>query len=619
MNSPNVSFNEFSLGYSSVAPQQGILFVQGIFKRGPFEDPSDIITSFQQFIKIYGGYIVGETTVQKVEKMLSRGAALRVSRLGHYTDVTDKTTLDAVAAGMVNYTLLTFDADLVASNAINMNINAVAISTVNYATSSDNTMALVAAAIAAHAAVEDAYVIEPASGNIRQIIAYSTTGAALTIASAAVTGGASQANIISSNETKIVNSAGKDLFTIAAKHEGADYNNITVSIEEASNGVVGYFNLRITHALEPSMTELYENIVMTATTAAECHFLDDVLRNSYLVTVTYANVSALSGNLYPINGISVPLYNGSDGTAPADADVVGSSAGGTGFYAFDDYDDAMTMGCLETSFADATYLALTNYTAARKDLVAVVYIESSADPNTVITDRDSINFDTSYSSCITGEIGILDPDTSTEIEIDGIGEYMAAIAYAQRKWGYGAAAFGLEQGLLKNVLYVNNNYGSTGRQTDANLLQNRQINMIQMRNGSAVIWGNATGQRALDQTSFLNIRYYLIGVQKEIKPIAERFLGKLNIFSEWRKLYTAVDSILKRNKESDQFIYDYRYDGDQFATSLDALVVNSKTDVGLGKYKARVYIKPTPAMGEIAFDMIITETSVSFEEATELV
>ena len=51
------------------------------------------------------------------------------------------------------------------------------------------------------------------------------------------------------------------LFTIIPKYKGANYNNISVEVEAASNGdTTNYFNLSITHALESELDEYYENV-----------------------------------------------------------------------------------------------------------------------------------------------------------------------------------------------------------------------------------------------------------------------------------------------------------------------------------------------------------------------
>lgn len=93
---------------------------------------------------------------------------------------------------------LTFDAALVASNTINGYVGGNAISTVTYATSSDATMAAIAAQIAAQPGVKSATVTEVAAGttNDREIVVIPNDQVAgVPLTGWAVTNGASQAGI----------------------------------------------------------------------------------------------------------------------------------------------------------------------------------------------------------------------------------------------------------------------------------------------------------------------------------------------------------------------------------------------------------------------------------------
>lgn len=94
-------------------------------------------------------------------------------------------------------TVITFDAALVASNVVNGKIDGESIAAVTYATSSDATMAAVAAAIAAMPGVKSAAVVPAGAGLVRVIEVISTTRNAYNSATSfAVTGGASQAGIV---------------------------------------------------------------------------------------------------------------------------------------------------------------------------------------------------------------------------------------------------------------------------------------------------------------------------------------------------------------------------------------------------------------------------------------
>jgi len=97
-NSAQVKFSTDNQTQVVSTPAKGITFVLGQSEKGPFAKPSSIINTWAQFQEEYGGLISSSVAPLLVKRMLDKGAPLRFSRVGHYTTITDKTTLDAVKA-----------------------------------------------------------------------------------------------------------------------------------------------------------------------------------------------------------------------------------------------------------------------------------------------------------------------------------------------------------------------------------------------------------------------------------------------------------------------------------------------------------------------------------------
>ena len=97
------------------------------------------------------------------------------------------------AAPVAQIQTLTFDADLIADNVVNLDIDNVAISPVTYATSHDDTMAALASEIQSHDSVSAASVIGGAGSRVIQITA-AKAGIPFVVDNIEVTGGGSQAN-----------------------------------------------------------------------------------------------------------------------------------------------------------------------------------------------------------------------------------------------------------------------------------------------------------------------------------------------------------------------------------------------------------------------------------------
>jgi len=79
-------------------PSTGISFLMGRSERGPFADPKDIINTWSQFQKIYGGLLDYTDSIHKVQRILEKGGSIRFSRVGHYTTIGTASSLDAVKA-----------------------------------------------------------------------------------------------------------------------------------------------------------------------------------------------------------------------------------------------------------------------------------------------------------------------------------------------------------------------------------------------------------------------------------------------------------------------------------------------------------------------------------------
>lgn len=620
-NSPNTTFPEVDLTQGLTRPNSGISWVIGETLRGPINSPSKVIRSWTQFKRLYGGLIDGNDFPLDCKQALDGGSYLRVNKVSHYTDITDASAKDADKAGMIPYCFLKISAAFVASNSITFNINGVAIGTVAYATSSDNTLALLAASILAHSDVDYAEVIHagPLTTDDRQIIFYKNSATALTIASISVTGGASQPTMTITNETMIVDGNGANLFSLAPKYEGEDYNNFQLIISDASNGDANYFKLTIAHTEETDISDTYDNLKINGQpTASNSTYLNDAKRYNEFFDFTYQDLSSLTGQLRPRNG-TYGFIGGDDGGSIVDIDYIGDADALTGFHAFDNYDDARVLSTM--SYFDAEVASGgADYADNREDLVFIQHLpNASVSADDLVTDIEDTGIDSSYATFIAGGNKILHPTTSIETDIAEVGAYLANIAVAEKKFGYWRAIEGEETGIIKGSLGVVNNFGGPGRYEDANLLSNRGVNLAVLRGGKKMFWHNCTALKASSDLQNLNVRFFLIGLKKTLKPFLEKYVGKQNDPTTWKQIYLKVKPELEY-LEKVRAIHKggWRYEGDQFADTEDDYTTNLPADVQQGKYKAKLFLKIVAALQEIEFSLIITPLGVEFEVANEL-
>lgn len=76
---------------------KGIVGVLGVTERGPVNKPT-LIGSWLQYTRIFGGLIEDDDFPLLCRRALESGAKLKITRIAHYADITDATTIDGVIA-----------------------------------------------------------------------------------------------------------------------------------------------------------------------------------------------------------------------------------------------------------------------------------------------------------------------------------------------------------------------------------------------------------------------------------------------------------------------------------------------------------------------------------------
>jgi len=119
--------------------------------------------------------------------------------------------------------------------------------------------------------------------------------------------------------------------TVDGKYHGTYAQDLTVDVEEATNGDADYFNLSVKTS-DGLVLEIFPNLQVADDTAAD--FIEAVV-NAETGGSRYITVTDLGTTNRPDDQSVVPA-GGDDGiTSLAPADFVGDSAGGTGVHAFD--------------------------------------------------------------------------------------------------------------------------------------------------------------------------------------------------------------------------------------------------------------------------------------------
>lgn len=608
----NVNFKVTSDIIFPSTPLSGVSFVLLETERGPIADPKDLITSWAHFQKIFGGLKSNPKGTHLAKEILESGGILRVCRLGHYTDPTDAATLSAAKAVLQNKYLLTFDADLIIGNTIDLDIDGVAIGQVAFNTDNDTTMADLATALAAHANVSVAAIVTPAAGNVRSIIITpTTTKSVLVIDAITVASGASQAGGTASAISGIpVNAGTNPVFTAAMKYEGAFYNDIQILIVASSNGDPDAFDMHIQNTADSSFNETYTNLKIDGANSVNgLTFLKTPIESSDLLDFGYLDLSGFTAPVRPSNGTY--LFNeGSDGDAIVSADVVGDSAARTGLHAFDTYDEAYQMAYLD-GYTQSVSVAGAAYAANRKDLVFYTHLSNTYKTATTLkAERTATSIDTPYHAFFGGGVKGFNPLTSAKEDQDALGTIIGLAVQSDDLIGPWASFAGPNRGIVSGKTGVVNNFGSKASYADLNILANAQINMVINRAGRTMLWGNFTSQIKADPLSYLSILRFILYFKRRISPIVENFLEEPADFITLGDVAEAVSPVLQEALDNRAVSF-IDWVGDQGVTSYNDFQVNNQSDFLQGKLKAKLRFTPINSVQEFEVNLNLTADGVS--------
>jgi len=400
-----------------------------------------------------------------------------------------------------------------------------------------------------------------------------------------------------------------NLFSVQPKFHGADYNNFSIEIKAASNGNTGYWDMVITHSLEPELNETYINIkAFNKSTADNQDCLDEVKSMSQNFNFTYLDASAAT-LLIPAVAAASAFSGGVDPAGHVAGDYT------TAFTAFDGADDGLVMAVPEMD-ATALNAAGITYAANRQDLAFFAHLPNSiTTASGLASERTSIASNSKYGAMFGGGIKIREEKTLQEKSMSEMGDVLGVAAYVYNQFGQWYSLAGQTKGAVQDAIGVVNNFGTPASFADLNLLANSQINMMVQKNNIVQVSGNFSAQLENNQEKFLSVVMLVLWMKKTLKPILESYLEEPNDPITFQKIYYHLKPYLDRlASPAFRALYKYEYYGDQDASTLDDLQVNDPVDVQNGKYKINLKIWPIPSLQELTFNLMLVQGEGVFIE-----
>ena len=125
-----------------------------------------------------------------------------------------------------------------------------------------------------------------------------------------------------------------------------------------------------------------------------------------------------------------------------------------------------------------------------------------------------------------------------------------------------------------------------------------------------MLWHNFTSNPISDSEKFISIVNLNLYLKKNLRPIIESEIENPNTFSTWKNIWYKVKPILEDLVNRNAMI-DPQWLGDQNATKYEDLQINNEADVRQGKYKVKLTYKDIVTLQEVTLDIIITQADQS--------
>lgn len=590
--SPYVKFNFVNNNVQQTSPSLGVSLFLARTTKGPYDDPSELITSYSQFERVFGEEIVPDGSMSNIRKALEGGSKLRIVRvLG-----------SGATKGVVSAT-----------------------SRSSLSTSADTSS--LASTVDEEADGISTYSATPTEPSVSTLIQISSNGT--TYGFGLVTKG--YGDSIGDGDT----------FTVGfyLKANTLYYRIYSESQDVLESGVVTTWKtadtLNSTSFDYIALSNFFNNSDYIEPVITEGTSLNNLIRwlansvdsTNNAVTLTVGGSAPTTDEVYFSGTV------GEAGTDPTAEEWISS------LECVRDVQDSYHVACSHLDQHLSSTSDQLSVHAAAVDManeldewlyfIEVPKYTTHYTQGTTVRDYESICnwIDTcllsvgnskyvAYFSC-----GLIYySDEGYEMDCDVMGTIFGLADSSSTSYGPWKSFAGMNRGICSDSLGpVSPNYGTPSRYEYLNELASHYANTIVIKDTpssgkQAMLWHNFTSQVKQDSYRFISIVQLSLYMKKNIRPIMEKYIEEPNVWTSWKSIYLEVKPILD-NLVDQSAISEYTWMGDQDATSWDDLSVNTEADARQGKYKAILKFKDIVPMQEIEITFY-TEASSSTTTAS---
>lgn len=230
--------------------------------------------------------------------------------------------------------------------------------------------------------------------------------------------------------------------------------------------------------------------------------------------------------------------------------------------------------------------AWAGYAETRKDLVYMGSLDVDINGYEKAFDEVTPLANKVYCVMSCGGLSIIDPATGKTRHISEIADTIGLCVSTANNRGPWFDPASKQSASIINAVGVKYNFGTPALSKALNDLANHGINPVVVRDGAIEWTSSYTMQQTDSVLSFASGVFLVLHMKGIIEPVLRSHLKEpcdiVTFKSIYRQLKTPLDALASTQNRA---LWKYEYLGDQDASSLDALKINTKEDVQIGKYK----------------------------------
>lgn len=604
---PRVRFNFKNLNVQSSVPLLGVVNMVAMTTKGPFEDPSDLISSPSQFIRIFGSEIVPDGSVSNIMKALEMGAKVRVSRVAgkgaSYGWAKPMAVTPAAAALSAPSTSVPGGSAIIsivisdpsgAENSLTMNMairtreagspvldnTGVNLNRPFYLKLNVSTEPTLRASIIQYGARDEKTSIPTYDSILNETLFFSAV-------SANTTDGVTTPSINVNTLQNFLDNAPNITFEAIQGKEGDGQG----TMETLATGI---------QTMEDIVSILrqfsnWNSTVMIGKITSGTVDADEVSD-----TNVYMECSEGTAGTNPGKDEWISAYNASKVYYEAYSVVLSHI-----HQHLDSYMEVYTevANDVHTTFENMLYVEVPKYAAGTRTPATV---DETLTALKTMVQTIGPKKEVAYFG---GGIKYYNENGSLQ-KCDVLGSVAGLDAICASTYGPWYSFSGMNRGVIASALGpVMKNLGGPADIDTLNEFAQWYMNLFVIKNTRTqgqrtMLWNGFTSNPVDDSEKFISIVRLNLYLKKNLRPILESYIEEPNTFETWKRIYYEAKDLLD-DLQNRKAITTYTWLGDQDAQSYEDLQVNNEADVRQGKYKAQLKYNEIVPMQDIEMDVII--------------